>query len=92
MYAQDSIDLLTNSGIQFARHDEEGIDMDEFAELLTTSGLVLNDDIKFISFHRFVSVAFSPSVRLFIYSPLCLSDHPSCSPSGYLCSLPLQFA
>jgi len=54
MYAQDSIDLLTNSGIQFPRHDEDGIDMYEFAELLMTSGIVLNDDIKFISFHRWV--------------------------------------
>lgn len=24
MYAQDSIDLLTNSGIQFKKHEEEG--------------------------------------------------------------------
>ena len=52
MYAQDSIDLLDNSGIQFPRHDEEGIEMGEFAELLTTSGIVLNDDVRFISFHR----------------------------------------
>ena len=54
MYAQDSIDLLDNSGIQFPRHDEEGIEMGEFAELLTTSGIVLNDDVRFISFHRWV--------------------------------------
>ena len=50
----DSIDLLNNSGIQFSRHKEEGIDMTYFAELLTTSGIVLNEDVKFISFHRFV--------------------------------------
>jgi hypothetical protein len=102
MYAQDSIDLLKNSGIDFHKFgtlvffphverilsllpflccvtclfysfvnctlelinflspgavdvvdDEEhdGIDVDEFGELLMTSGLVLNDDIKWISFH-----------------------------------------
>ncbi|XP_067944811.1 CCR4-NOT transcription complex subunit 7-like [Watersipora subatra] len=50
-YACDSIDLLNNSGIQFARHKEEGIEMHEFAELLTTSGIVLNSDVRFISFH-----------------------------------------
>ena len=54
-YAVDSIDLLNNSGIQFSRHKEEGIDMTYFAELLTTSGIVLNEDVKFISFHRFVA-------------------------------------
>jgi len=51
MYAQDSIDLLTNSGIQFKKHEEEGIDPFEFAELLMTSGVVLMDNIKWLSFH-----------------------------------------
>ncbi|XP_044730383.1 CCR4-NOT transcription complex subunit 7 [Chrysoperla carnea] len=51
MYAQDSIDLLQNSGIQFKKHEEEGIDPLEFAELLMTSGVVLMDNIKWLSFH-----------------------------------------
>ncbi|KFM79896.1 CCR4-NOT transcription complex subunit 7, partial [Stegodyphus mimosarum] len=51
MYAQDSIDLLTSSGIQFKKHDEEGIDPYQFAELLMTSGVVLTENIKWISFH-----------------------------------------
>lgn len=51
MYAQDSIDLLTNSGIKFKKHEEDGIDFGDFAELLITSGLVLNDKVKWISFH-----------------------------------------
>lgn len=50
MYAQDSIDMLQNSGIQFKKHEEEGIDPLEFAELLMTSGIVLVDDIKWLSF------------------------------------------
>ncbi|XP_066592899.1 CCR4-NOT transcription complex subunit 7 isoform X4 [Prorops nasuta] len=37
MYAQDSIDMLQNSGIQFKKHEEEGIDPLDFAELLMTS-------------------------------------------------------
>jgi len=51
MYAQDSIDLLLKSGIDFARHVENGIDVSDFAEILMTSGIVLNDDIKWLSFH-----------------------------------------
>ncbi|KAL1490015.1 hypothetical protein ABEB36_013928 [Hypothenemus hampei] len=51
MYAQDSIDLLTNSGIQFKKHEDEGIEPLEFAELLMSSGIVLMDNIKWLSFH-----------------------------------------
>lgn len=51
MYAQDSIDLLAKSGIDFKEHDARGIEIEEFGELLTTSNIVLNDDIKWISFH-----------------------------------------
>lgn len=51
MYAQESIDLLTNSGIQFKKHEEEGINTDDFAELLMTSGVVLTDQVKWLSFH-----------------------------------------
>lgn len=51
MYAQDSIELLTNSGIQFKKHEEEGIDPYEFAQLLMTSGVVLSDNVKWLSFH-----------------------------------------
>ena len=52
MYAQDSIDLLQNSGIQFKKLEEEGMEPNDFAELLTTSGLVLSDHVKWLCFHR----------------------------------------
>lgn len=51
MYSQESIDLLTNSGIQFAKHQEEGIDTTDFAVLLIGSGIVLGDNIYWLSFH-----------------------------------------
>ena len=54
MYAQDSIDLLKNCGINFGSSDSKGVDVNNFAELLMTSGLVLCDNIKWISFHRSV--------------------------------------
>lgn len=57
MYSQDSIDLLQNSGLQFKKHEEEGIDTLYFAELLMTSGLVLCENVKWLSFHRSVVCA-----------------------------------
>lgn len=51
LFLQDSIDLLTNSGIQFRKLEEEGIDTNDFAELLISSGIVLNEDVKWLSFH-----------------------------------------
>lgn len=53
MYAKDSIDLLTSCGILFKKHEEDGIEMNDFAELLMTSGVVLSDTVKWISFHRY---------------------------------------
>ncbi|CAG8593560.1 4338_t:CDS:2 [Funneliformis mosseae] len=51
MYAQDSIDLLTKSGIDFKKHEDYGIDVEHFGELLISSGFVLLDDVKWISYH-----------------------------------------
>ena len=51
MYAQESIDLLSKSGIQFQKNLESGIDPMHFAELLTSSGVVLIDKVTWISFH-----------------------------------------
>jgi len=51
MYAQDSIDLLTQSGIAFDEFERNGIDVLHFGELLVSSGLVLNEDVTWISFH-----------------------------------------
>jgi CCR4-NOT transcription complex subunit 7/8 len=51
VYAQDSIDLLTSSGINFERFEREGVDVSLFAQLLTTSGLVLCPGIQWLSFH-----------------------------------------
>ena len=54
MYAKESIDLLTECGIQFKKHEDEGIDVVQFAELLMTSGVILSNSVKWISFHRCV--------------------------------------
>jgi len=51
MYAQESIDLLRRSGIDFKRHEKYGIEAGNFGELLMTSGIVLCDNIRWVSFH-----------------------------------------
>ncbi len=45
IYAQDSIELLKQSGIDFSRNESQGIDVQKFGELLMTSGVVLNDEV-----------------------------------------------
>jgi CCR4-NOT transcription complex subunit 7/8 len=51
MFAQDSIDLLVQAGISFEDHAARGIDPLHFGELLMVSGLVLDDRVKWVSFH-----------------------------------------
>jgi hypothetical protein len=49
MYAQDSIELLKQSGIDFAQNETRGIDVRQFGELLTVSGVVLNEDVSWLA-------------------------------------------
>mmetsp|Transcript_3330 Transcript_3330/g.10283 ORF Transcript_3330/g.10283 Transcript_3330/m.10283 type:complete len:339 (+) Transcript_3330:89-1105(+) len=51
MYAEDSIELLKQSGIDFGRHAAEGIDVRRFGELIMMSGLVLCEEVRWVSFH-----------------------------------------
>jgi len=50
-YANDAIELLTNSGIKFEEHAAKGVNPQQFAEYLITSGLLFNEDVKWVSFH-----------------------------------------
>lgn len=51
MYAQESIDLLIQAEIDFKEHERRGIEVEEFGELLMTSGLVMSEDVTWVSFH-----------------------------------------
>ncbi|GMH41084.1 hypothetical protein BSKO_08994 [Bryopsis sp. KO-2023] len=51
IYAQDSIELLKQSGIDFAKNEEMGIQVERFGELLMTSGVILNDEVRWVTFH-----------------------------------------
>ena len=50
-HAHDSIELLKSSGIDFEKFQKLGIDVPHFGELMMMSGLVLNEDVKWVSFH-----------------------------------------
>ena len=51
MYAQESTAMLAKAGIDFSVHEKNGIDPFEFGALLISSGLVLLDDVHWVSFH-----------------------------------------
>ena len=76
-YAQDSIDMLSNSaGIDFSRSIDNGIDQTEFGELLITSGLVLLEEVTWITFTGYPSQV-PPSLPPFPPPPYFSQSHPA---------------
>ena len=53
IFAQDSIDLLRKAGVDFDKHQREGIDVEEFGGLMMVSGLTLCEEVRWISFHSY---------------------------------------
>lgn len=51
VFASDSIELLKQCGIDFQKNNEKGIDVSRFSELLMSSGIVLNDNVHWVTFH-----------------------------------------
>jgi CCR4-NOT transcription complex subunit 7/8 len=51
MYHTSAIDLLQQSGMDFNRSNTDGINVFDFTQLLYTSGLVMNRDVYYITFH-----------------------------------------
>lgn len=66
--ASDSIALLVSSGIEFDKLVTDGITHDSFGEALITSGLILNEDIRWVSFHG--SYDFSYLLKVITNLPL----------------------
>ena len=65
-YAEDSIQMLKRSGLQFNRHHRDGIDPKDFSVLLITSGAVMMDNVKFLSFHRYARATELEKVKRFV--------------------------
>lgn len=51
MYAEESINLLKRSGLDFDQHSSHGIDTADFGEMFISSGLVLMENVTWIAFH-----------------------------------------
>uniref|UniRef100_A0A1D1Y9E4 poly(A)-specific ribonuclease n=1 Tax=Anthurium amnicola TaxID=1678845 RepID=A0A1D1Y9E4_9ARAE len=51
VFANDSIELLHQSGIDFKKNIERGVDAQRFGELLMSSGILLNDSVQWVTFH-----------------------------------------
>ncbi|KAH7952836.1 hypothetical protein HPB49_001753 [Dermacentor silvarum] len=73
-YAQGSIELLMHSGIQFGKHNNEGIDPYEFAQLIMTSGMVLSDEITWLAFHSCYDFAYMLKLLAGDNLPTCEVD------------------
>lgn len=68
MYNQDSIDFLAQSGLDLDTHEKNGIDPHEFGALMISSGLVLLEDVRWISFHS--GYDFGYLVKIMLCKPL----------------------
>lgn len=51
VFANDSIELLRQSDIDFKKNSEKGVNANRFGELLMSSGIVLNDSVHWVTFH-----------------------------------------
>jgi CCR4-NOT transcription complex subunit 7/8 len=71
-YAEDSIALLQEAGINFSRHSRDGIRVEDFGELLMSSGLVIDNRVKWVSFHSYYD--FGYLLRICTCVPLPESD------------------
>ena len=87
MYAQDSMELLKQSGIDFVQNEKRGIDVSQFGELLMTSGIVLNDEV-LLSIRK-NTVSLDP---LRCSTPHQTAPHTSCWLCSALDILPCRFA
>lgn len=68
MYSQASIDALQSAGVDFPALERDGIDPFDFGALLISSGLVCDEDVRWISFHG--GYDFGYLTKLMICRPL----------------------
>ena len=64
MCNQESINFLTESGLDMEQHEQNGIDPTEFGALLITSGMVMSEDVKWMSFHSAYDFAYLVKLML----------------------------
>ena len=64
MYAEESVDLLLNSGLKFDRHERECIEPIHFAEMLMVSGIVLLNNVKWLELRLRLPTRHAPQQQL----------------------------
>ncbi|KAL3231379.1 Poly(A) ribonuclease POP2 [Nakaseomyces bracarensis] len=64
MVSRESLELLTKSGINFEQHQTVGIDKKEFAQLLMDSGLVLDPEVTWVTYHAAYDLGFLISILM----------------------------
>ncbi|KAA6382528.1 MAG: putative CCR4-NOT transcription complex subunit 8 [Streblomastix strix] len=72
-YARSSLDMLLNAGLDFDKHRKDGIDPSLFCELLWTSGIMLNDEVDWVTFHS--SYDFGYMTKVATGEPLPDTEH-----------------
>ena len=82
-FSNQSISILSNSGIDFLNLKNKGIPYNLFAEYFIISGLVLNDNIHWISFNGFSDFAY--------LLKLCLNDNLPENEDDFISYLDLYF-
>jgi len=68
MYSEVSIEALRQAGVDFPSLERDGIDPFDFGSLLISSGLVCDEDVRWISFHG--GYDFGYLTKLLICDPL----------------------
>lgn len=68
MFSYESIELLRKADLDFDRHQTNGINVKDFGEVLITSGMVMDANIYWISFHS--SYDFGYLIKVLTCNPL----------------------
>lgn len=69
MFAEASIEGARQAGVDFQRLEVEGIDPFQFGALLVSSGMVCDEDVKWISFHAGYDFGFLTKLLLLLPLP-----------------------
>lgn len=64
MYARESVELFEKAQYDFRMHETQGIEPEAFGALLISSGLVLNEDTRWISSHAAYDIGFLMKIML----------------------------
>eukprot|EP01056_Protomagalhaensia_sp_Gyna25_P005573 Protomagalhaensia_sp_Gyna_25__5572@NODE_763_length_2674_cov_21_251613_g598_i0_p1_GENE_NODE_763_length_2674_cov_21_251613_g598_i0NODE_763_length_2674_cov_21_251613_g598_i0_p1_ORF_typecomplete_len191_score11_47CAF1/PF04857_20/9_7e29_NODE_763_length_2674_cov_21_251613_g598_i049621 len=80
IHAQDSIEFLTQNGVDFSLSERDGINPQRFGALLIESGLIMSEDIRWVSFHGCYD--FGYLLKVFLHA--CMHILPSCKPHALI--------